>query len=74
MITLKHLIQLRFLEKNEGFGGEGNLGQFFGQGFLAPKIQCTVLLGRRNTVYSSTGAEKKTVYYSKAKNPKLYFR
>ena len=51
-------------------------GQGFWPGFLDPKIQCTGLLGRRNTVlqvyrdekiqfYSSTGTEKnerKTMY------------
>ncbi len=31
--------------------------QGFDQGFLVPKIQCTVLLGRRNTVYIPTGTE-----------------
>ena len=32
--------------------------QVFDQGFDQPKIQCTVLLGRRNTVYIPTGTEK----------------
>ena len=37
-----------------------NFGQVFDQGFWDPKIQCTGLLERRNTVYRSTGARKIT--------------
>ena len=36
-------------------------GQIFDQGFwpgfMDQKLQCTLLLGRRNTVYSTTGTE-----------------
>ena len=49
----------------------------FWPGFLDPKIQCTGLLGRRNTVYSSTRTEKTNYLLFTIRNPKipkLYFR
>ena len=48
--------------------------------FWPPKIQCAVLLGRRNTVYSSTGTEKYsitipfTIYYLISKRSRHLFQ
>ena len=62
-------------------------GQIFGEGFdhifgqvfdnvFYPKIQYTVRLGRRSTVYSSIGTEGKKQLFTIQipPNPKLYFR
>ena len=38
-------------------------GRDFDQGLWPPRIQCAVLLGRRNTVYSTTGTGENAIYY-----------
>ena len=51
-----------------------DVGQIFGQICCqiswGQKIQCTVLLGRRNTVYSTSGAQKTNNLSFTIRNPK----